>query len=85
MPTQNTQTTTYAYRQCSEHIQREHQEELYQYKKRFEGESAVEETVSYTKYNSVGAAIDRPLQRSQIHIVCMKTLTFPTKILHLLS
>lgn len=57
MPAKNHQTTTHSYRQRSEHIQREHEEELHQYKKRFEGESAVEETVYYTKYHSVSAAI----------------------------
>lgn len=57
MPAKNYQAATYAYRQRSEHIQRQHEEELYQYKKWFKGESAVEETVYYTKYHSVGATI----------------------------
>lgn len=56
MPAQNPQTTTYAYRQRSKHFQCEYQEKLYQYKKRFKGEGAVETTVYYTKYHFVGAA-----------------------------
>lgn len=57
MPAKNPQTTTYAYRQCSEHFQREHEEELYHYKKRVESESAVEETVYFTQHHPVGATI----------------------------
>lgn len=84
MPAQNPQTTTYAYRYRPELIQREHEEELHQHKKRPQGEGAVETTVPYAEYYSVGAAT-APRGRSGIHPGKASMLTSAAQVLHMLS
>jgi transcription initiation factor IIE alpha subunit len=82
VPAQNHQTTTYPYRQCSEHLQREHEEKLYKYKKRSEGESAVETTTYYPKYHSVGAAL--AMAAVLIIDLAVTLLTCADKVMHML-